>query len=239
MLPRSPLPQVTDAMRAAAFPPGLDGHPAHGKALRALLLVEKLEWRDGADGGAPVWDVSAWWGGPLNRVWLRTEGSHSAGDETEAHLELFWGHAISRWWDVLLGIRQEFSGSSPRTSMAFGVQGLAPQWFETQLTALVSDEGHHGLALQMDRDLLLTNRLILQPRLDLEARARDEPRTGLGSGLSVGRFSLRLRYEAHREFAPYLGIEWEWAFGDSADFRRAQRRAVEETRLVLGLRMWF
>lgn len=178
-------------------------------------------------------------GAPLNRVWLRTEGSHSAGDETEAHLELFWGHATSRWWDVLLGVRQEFSGSIPRTSMAFGVQGLAPQWFETQLTALVSDEGHHALVLQMDRDLLLTNRLVLQPRLDLEARARDEPRAGLGSGLSVGRFSLRLRYEAHREFAPYLGLEWERACGDTADFRRAERRAVEETRLVLGLRMWF
>lgn len=237
--PRIDLPAITDADRAAAFPAEVTGHAAHDHAIRGYALVEKFEWRDGNDGGTPVWDVTGWLGQDIDRLWFRSDGALSDAGIDEADVEAFWGHAFGRWWDFLLGIRQDLAPGGSRTWGAVGVQGLAPQWFEVQLTGYVSDGGQFAAILQSDYDLLLTNRLILQPRLDLTAHARDDREHEVGSGLSNAAFSLRLRYEIRREFAPYLGVEWERAVGDSADFARRAGRQVEVLRLIAGLRMWF
>jgi len=233
------LPPITDADRAAAFPAEVAGHAAHDHAVRSYTLVEKFEWRDGGDGGAPVWDVTGWLGQDIERLWLRSDGALSETGVEEADVEAFWGHAFGRWWDVVLGIRQDFAPGGSHTWGAFGIQGLAPQWFEVQLTGYATDSGQFAAILQSEYDLLLTNRLILQPRLDLTAHARDDREHEVGSGLSNAAFSLRLRYEIRREFAPYLGVEWERAIGDTADFARRASRRVEDLRLIAGLRMWF
>jgi len=236
---RTPLPAVTDAMRAAAYPEGVHGHAAHDHAMRGFALVEKFEWRDGPAGGAPVWDLSGWLGGAVDRLWFRTDGERSDAEISEGDVELFWGHAVSRWWDTVIGLRYDFAPNSSRTWLAFGLQGLAPQWFETQLTGYVTERGQFAAILQVDYDLLLTNRLILQPRLDFEAFAKDDDTRRTGSGLANGRFSMRLRYEIRRQFAPYIGFEWERAFGDTGDYVRSEGNSVEDTRLVVGVRMWF
>ncbi|MGD9603846.1 MAG: copper resistance protein B [Gammaproteobacteria bacterium] len=236
--PRTPLPPITDADRAAAFPADLQGHAAHEHDLRAFMLVEKFEWRDGPAGGAPVWDVSGWIGRDIDRLWFRADGAHSRDGVEEADVELLYGRLVHRWWDVVAGIRQDLEPGDARTWGAFGIQGLAPLWFEVQLTGYVTD-GQFAAVLQSDYDLLLTNRLILQPRVDLVAYAEDESDRGIGSGLASAAFSLRLRYEWRREFAPYVGVEWERAFGDTGALARRAGGGVEESRVVAGLRMWF
>lgn len=233
------MPPLTDADRAAAFPAELGGHPAHDHVIRGFALAEKFEWRDGHAGGAPVWDVSGWLGGDIDRLWFRSDGHVVGGAVDEADLELLWGHAVSPWWDVVLGVRQDFAPGTARTWAAFGVQGLAPQWFEVQLTGYVGEYGQVAVQLQTDYDLLLTNRLILQPRVDVTAYTQDETSREIGSGVSNVAFGARLRYEFRREFAPYLGFEWARALGDTGDFARAAGRQVEDTRLVAGIRFWF
>lgn len=222
-------------MRESAFPAGLSGHALHGNLWRSLVLIEKLEWQGDETGPVPIWDVTGWWGGAVDRLWVRTEGSPAEGESTEAHVEFLWGHSISRWWDVVSGLRQDMGSGEQRLWGAVGLQGLAPQWFETQLTALASDEGQFAISLQVDRDLLLTNRLILQPRLDLEARTDADPDQGTGTGM----LSLRLRYEVIREFAPYVGVEWSRDFSGTSDAADVRHGPREETRIVMGLRMWF
>jgi copper resistance protein B len=233
------VPPVTAADRAAAFPAKVTGHAAHDRAIRSYALVEKLEWRDGRAGGTPVWDLTGWVGQDVERLWFRSDGTFADSAVDEADVEAFWGRAFGRWWDLLVGVRQDFEPGRSRTWGALGVQGLAPRWFEIQLTGYVSDSGRFAAVLQSDYDLLLTNRLILQPRLDLTAHAHDDRDHGVGSGLSSAAFGMRLRYEIRREFAPYIGLEWERALGDSADYARAARERVEDLRLVAGLRMWF
>lgn len=237
--PRVPIPPVTDEMRAAAFPKGVNGHAAHDHAWRSFALVEKFEWRDGHGGGGPVWDFSGWVGGNVDRLWFRSDGALSDSDVAEGDAEIFWGHAVSRWWDTVIGVRHDFAPGSSRTWAAFGVQGLAPQWFEVQLTGYASEQGQFAAVLQSDYDFLITNRLILQPRVDLVAYAQDDRGRGTASGFSDGRFSLRLRYEIRREFAPYVGVEWERSLGDTADLVRATGGTIQETRVVAGVRLWF
>ena len=121
----------------------------------------------------------------------------------------------------------------------FGVQGLAPYWFEVDAAAFVSDDGDVSARLEAEYELFLTQKLILQPRAELDFAVQDVPELGIGSGLSTAEAGLRLRYEFRREFAPYIGVSWRRAFGETADFTRADGEDVESISFVAGLRLWF
>jgi copper resistance protein B len=93
--------------------------------------------------------------------------------------------------------------------------------------------------LEVDYDLSLTQRLILQPRAELNVYGKEDRAAGVGSGLSDGAFGIRLRYDVCRELAPYLGVERVRRFGQSADFARADGLDSGDTRVVAGLRIWY
>ncbi|MDV0438908.1 copper resistance protein B [Xanthomonas sacchari] len=238
-LPREPIPPITAADRAAAFPVLRDHGMAHGAARTGYLLVDRLEGWNNAHGSGQAWEARGWYGGDIDRLWLRSDGEREGGRTTASSLELAYGRAISPWWDVLIGGRQAFAPGSARTSAAFGVQGMAPYKFEVSAMLYVGAGGHASLHLEGEYDVLLTNRLILQPRLEAELVARDDPAHRTGNGLATVEGGLRLRYEITRRFAPYIGVDHVRHFGDTADLRRGDGEAVRETRWVAGLRFWF
>ncbi|WOS40341.1 copper resistance protein B [Xanthomonas rydalmerensis] len=238
-LPREPIPPITAADRAAAFPVLRDHGMAHGASRTGYLLVDRLEGWDNAHGSGQAWEARGWYGGDIDRLWLRSDGEREGGRTTASSLELAYGRAISPWWDVLIGGRQTFAPGHARTSAAFGVQGMAPYKFEVSAMLYVGEGGHASLHLEGEYDVLLTNRLILQPRLEAELAARDDPAHRTGSGLTTVEGGLRLRYEVTRRFAPYVGVEHVRSFGETADQRRAAGEAMRETRWVAGLRFWF
>ena len=237
-LPRTPIPALTDADRAAAFPPALHGHEVHDQRIHAYWLVDRLEWQDVPGGGAG-WEALAWIGGDIDRVWLRTEGETADGDVGHASVEVFYGRAVTPWWDALAGLRHESGHGPSRTYAALGVQGMAPYKLEIDATLFVGAAGRGGVALAAEYDTLLTNRLVLQWQAEATVRFRDDVAIGVGSGLSTVSAGARLRYEVTRRFAPYVGVEWERAFGGTADLRRGEGDAVDDARLVAGLRFWF
>ncbi|WP_254459236.1 copper resistance protein B [Xanthomonas sacchari] len=238
-LPREPIPPITSADRAAAFPVLREHGMAHGASRTGYLLVDRLEGWDNAHGSGQAWEARGWYGGDIDRLWLRSDGEREGGRTTASTLELAYGRAISPWWDVLVGGKQAFAPGRARTSAAFGVQGMAPYKFEVSAMLYVGEGGHASLHLEGEYDVLLTNRLILQPRLEAELAARDDPAHRTGSGLTAVEGGLRLRYEVTRRFAPYVGVDHVRNFGGTADARRAAGEAVRETRWVAGLRFWF
>jgi len=238
MLPPSTLPVLTDADREAAFP-ALQGHTVHDKYLSWMLVADQLEYQDADAGSTLSWDVEGWIGGDIDRFWLRSEGERTAGETDEAELQLLWGHAIDPWWDVVAGVRQDFKPGSPQTWGAFGVQGMALYGLESEATAFIGEGGQTAARLEADYDILLTNRLILQPTVEVNFYGKDDPARGIGSGLSDTEVGLRLRYEIVRQFAPYVGVSWGKSYGDTADFARTENEDDDEVRLVAGVRIWF
>jgi len=87
-------------------------------------------------------------------------------------------------------------------------------------------------------DQLLTQRLILQPRIDTTFALQKDEAFGVGSGLNDVELGLRARYEIRREFAPYIGIEQSWRTGNGADFARARGEDPWATSLIAGIRFW-
>ncbi|AJO78435.1 copper resistance protein B [Pseudomonas sp. MRSN 12121] len=235
---RTPIPVLTDADRQAAFPP-VAGHGVHDKAINSFWLVDRLEYQDADDGSALAWDLNGWIGGDIDRLWLRSEGERSNGRTESAQVEALWGHAIGPWWDVVSGVRQDFKPGAPQTWAALGLQGMALYNFESEVTAYLGEGGQSALGLKAEYDILLTNRLILQPTAEVNLYGKNDPQRGIGSGLSDLEAGLRLRYELHRQFAPYIGVTWNRSYGKSADYAREEGEDSNEARLVLGVRMWF
>jgi len=236
--PREPIPAVTDADRIVAFPP-ISLHMQHAPEFNHMVVVNRLEAVDADRGSAQAWEGQAWFGSDTDRLWLRSEGERERGRTESANLEALYGRAISPWWDVVAGVRHDFCPRRGQSWAAFGVQGLSPYKFEVSATAYLGERGQTALNLEAEYELLLTNRLILQPLVEVEFYGKDDPRRETGAGLSTAEAGLRLRYEISRKFAPYVGVSWERAFGDTADYRRAHGERVEDTRLVAGVRLWF
>ena len=232
-----------DARDPHAYAEGYDFGPmklrlADTHSLGALL-VDNLEAVRSDGNTSAAYDLQAWYGRTFDRAVLKAEGDYDSGELQDARTELLWGHAVAAFWDTQLGLRHD-SGEGPnRNWLAFGVQGLAPYWFEVEATGYVGEGGRTAARLDASYELLLTQKWILQPRVEANAYGKDDMRRGLGSGLSDVSAALRLRYEFRREFAPYVGVEWAGKFGDTKDLARAAGEDANETRVVAGLRFWF
>ena len=230
------IPPITDADRKAAFP-DVAGHAVHDAALTYFVLLDRLEWQRGDSNGV-TFDSGGWLGGNRNRLWFRAEGDFGpGGGDGDAHV--FYGRQVSRWWDLVAGVRQDVGAGPNRTWAAVGLQGLAPYWFEVEATLYLGTSGRTQARVEVEYELLVTNRVILQPRLELQVAGRSDPSQGIGAGLNTTDAGLRLRYEIKRELAPYVGIDWTTRWGQTADFATAAGERRSEARVVTGLRLWF
>jgi copper resistance protein B len=202
-----------------------------------MLKFDQLEHALAPESGIS-WDADAWYGGDFDKLWLRSEGEHSVG-RLDARTELFWDHAFASFWDWQLGARHDSGLGTTHDWAAFGVRGLAPYWFEVEATAYASDQGRTAFRLRTEYELLITQRLVLQPELETNFYGKNDRARETGSGLSDAQFGLRLRYEIRREFAPYVGVVWTRRFGDAARFVRADARDASDAQFVVGVRFWF
>jgi len=234
----TPIPPITEADRQAAFPE-VHAHHLHGTSINSFWMLDRLEVSDADPGTALGWEGMAWIGGDVQRLWLRTEGEAVDGHIEHGDVEVLYGRGVRAWWDVVAGLRQDVGEGPSRTWGAFGVQGLAPYKFEVAATAYVGQGGRTAARVEAEYDTLFTNRLILQWRAEANAYGKSDPLAGIGSGVSTLEAGLRLRYEVTRKFAPYIGVEHERAFGNTADLRRAAGHGAGDTRVVAGLRIWF
>lgn len=204
------------------------------------ILVNELEYAKARDARGQNLNLEAWYGGDYNKLWIKAEGERRGGRLDAFRTEALWDHAIATFWSTQLGVRHDNGGGGrSRSWLAFGVQGLAPYWFETEATAYVGSGGALAARLELRYDLLLTQKWILQPTLEANFYSKNDPQRGIGSGLSDMELGVRLRYEVTRQFAPYIGVTWSKKFGNTAAYARQAGERVRDTQFVAGVRLWF
>lgn len=204
------------------------------------VLVDRLETAGGHDSGSwNAYDVQAWYGLDFNRLVLKAEGQESHGRLQDARTEVLWGHAVAPFWDTQLGVRHDGGDGPDSNWLAAGIQGLAPYWFDVEATAYLGDNGRSALRLNLGYELLLTQRVVLRPQIEVNAYGRDDPSRGIGAGLADATAGLRLRYDITRQFSPYVGVEWSGRFGRTADLARQAGQRTSATDLVAGVHLWF
>ena len=226
---------LTDGPYALAIPKRLTLADEHSFW---SVLGDRLEYNN--DENSTVYDVQGWYGTTFERAVVKAEGDVVQGQLVESQTELLWSHAVTAYWDTQLGVRfDQYDEGESRQWLALSLQGLAPYWFEVDIGAYVGENGRTALSAEAEYELLLTQRWVLQSRVEMSINGKDDEINGVGKGLSALSAGMRLRYEFSRQFAPYVGIEWTQKYGNSADFARAKNEEVSNTSVVAGLRFWF
>ena len=236
-------PQAQNAADAYYDPKAMQAardalHKSHGGGTTSMILAERTEYRSNDGDPALVWDGQGWIGGDIHKLWLKTEGEYLTDDDQfeEFELQALYSRAIHAFWDLQAGFRHDIKPDPSRSYAVIGLQGTAPYWFALDGALFLSDEGDLSARFEAEYELRITQRLILQPRLELNAAFSDDAAIGIGSGLSYAQAGLRLRYEITREFAPYVGVVWQRAFGNTADFTPGD---PDSKSFVAGFRFWF
>ena len=207
--------------------------------LLTKVMLDQLEVRDVGNDNENVWDGQVWIGKDLTKLWIKSEGERASGKTDEAELQFLYSKAVAKYWDFQVGVRHDFEPSPSRSWAAVGFKGLTPYFFDVDAAAFIGESGRTALRFEAEYELLLTQRLILTPDIEINLYGQNDPDVGIGAGLSDLEAGFRLRYEIRRQFAPYMGINWSRLFGNTADFARIAGEKSSETQLVIGFRAWF
>lgn len=211
-----------------------------GGMQQTMVMADRFEWQDVDGEDVFAWDGDLWTGGDIHRVWFKSEGEYSFDHDAfeEGEVQALYSRAVSAFWDVQAGVRYDFAPDG-RTHAVVGVQGLAPYQFEVDAAAFVSTDGDVSARVEAEYELLLTQRLVLQPRVEIEAVGADDLQRGLGGGLTHAAVGARLRYEVVREFAPYIGVEWTSDLGETRSLARAAGEDPDGVAAIVGVRWWW
>jgi copper resistance protein B len=236
------------SIRLPNTPPGKNWpSPVVDQETNSFLLFSLLELQHGR-GSNPTevrWDIVGWRGGDVNRIWFKSEGNQPALARSTGNsdVQVLYGKLVSPFFDFQTGVRVEqrnFGGrNSARASAVVTLQGLAPNNFNIEPSIFLYQDGQIAGRFTGTYDLYLSQRLILQPRLETEVALQNREKLGSGSGLNDVELGLRLRYEIRREFAPYIGISSTRSYGVTAGYLRRGGEATSKATLVAGVQMWF
>lgn len=227
------------AMAIASLPLPALAMEGHGDMLIWQFTMDQLEqrWHKGED--STNWKSDGFIGGDISKLRLKSEGSISDSRLDDLEVQALYSVMVHDFWDFQAGIRQDFRPNPQTTHLAIGFQGLAPQFLEVDAQAFLSERGDVTARLDVETDLLLTQKLILQPHAEVELAAQKVAETETGAGISELKLGLRLRYEVVKEFSPYIGVAWERKLGDTARLAAADGHDANDLRFVTGLRFWF
>ena len=214
------------------------GSPVDDQHVWAHLILEQFEGRFG-NKSSLRWDGEAWTGTDTHRLWLKSEGELQGGEVSDGQHEALYDTPISTYFDLQAGIRYDLDSKPGRGWAAIGIEGLSQYFFHVAATGYASDTGHYAAKLFASYDLLITQRLILQPETEWNFYTKVDPRRLIGAGVANVDSGLRLRYEITRKFAPYIGISYEKNLGDTERLAAAAGEKTGSVRVAIGLRAWF
>lgn len=207
--------------------------------LLTKVVIDQFEQDVSHGENAQSWDVQAWLGHDLYKLWLTTEGERSNNQTTDAQVELLYSRAFSPYWDWKVGVRKDFKPTPSTEWAVLGVQGLAPYYFEIDAEFYLGKDGNTAFTLEVEYELMLTQRLVLIPEVEVSFNGQNDAEMGSGSGLSEIEAGLRLSYGIVREFSPYVGLTWSKKYGNTADYAALEDESSTEKQVVVGFSAWF
>lgn len=215
-----------------------DHSAEHGGQLYHRFLLEAGTGADEHDLHLANWELDGWVGSDENRLRIDGSGKYTGGSTEHAELQLMYSRNISTFWDAQIGLRQDFRPDQI-SYLAVGIDGLAPYFFETKVHAFVSEQGDMSIQFRQENDLLLTQRLVLQPFLEASLFLQDVPELATGVGLAQAQIGLQLRHEFTRKIAPYASVAYERKFGDTASLAIVNGLDRDTINIMVGLRLQF
>jgi copper resistance protein B len=214
--------------------------PVKDNRVFTFVTLDQFEGRTNGPTTSFRWDGQGWIGTDFNKLWFKSEGIVANGVTSDGDHEILYDRPIPhmRYFDWQAGARVDLDSGPTRAWLALGVQGLARYFFNIEPTFYVRDGGRVAGRLQGYYDLYLTQRLILQPQVEMNFYSQADPARRIGTGLSDIDGGVRLGYQFSRKFAPYIGYVYSGVFGQTATFSRQSGEPTGANQFVFGIWLW-
>ncbi len=210
----------------------------HGGGIFHMFRLE-IDVGSNSDGKSiQNWDLDGWIGTDENKLWLKSEGERADSKLESTQLWGLYSRNIATFWDAQIGLRHDTEPEST-TYLTFGVNGLAPYFFETESHIFVSERGNVTARLRQESDLLLTQKWILQPYFEVNLSAQNVQKQDIGAGVTDAQIGLQTRYEFIRKFAPYIDIHYGRKIGKTSSLTKKHGKDNDELVGTIGLRLMF
>lgn len=215
----------------------MDGMDEHGSQIFHAFRLE-TDYGGGKNGAVAGWDFDGWIGGDDNKLWLKSEGENADGEIEQAEFWALYSRNVATFWDAQIGLRHDTQPVSA-SYLTIGFNGLAPYYFETEAHLFISNEGDVSARLREENDFLVTQKLVLQPYVEVNLFAQDVPEQDIGAGIADGEIGLQARYEITRKFAPYVDVSYSRKFGETSSIAKNNGEDNDELIGSIGLRLMF
>ena len=185
-------------------------------------------------------EIEGWYGDDSNRLRLRTEGSAQTKDDKEIDSlsSLAYWKPLSIFWNGEAGVAYNTENDKP--ALMAGIVGTMPYFIETDARAYLYTDGQVQLDLGAEYEWRLTQRWVVIPEVGLTAFSKEDNDNGIAKGFNDLDVEVRLTYETlNRQLAPYVGVSYETALGNTRDLRRQDNESVDDSSLTAGVRFWF
>ena len=204
------------------------------------VQVEQLEFRLGDETDVLAWDFDALIGTDELRFVWRSEAEYALEEdafetlENQARLQV----PISDFFDAVAGVRVDTPDGPDRVYGVVGVHGLAPQWFEIDADFFISEDPI--FRFETEYEALITNRITLTPSIEVNLPFTDDREIGNGAWGPTLEVGARLSYDlVDRTLAPYIGVHYERAFGETGRLAKQDGEDRGELFFVTGVRLMF
>ncbi len=204
------------------------------------LMIDEFEQRYGDEEDPIVFDGDLWIGKDINKLWLKADAEYVDSEVEKSRVQARYSRAVAPYWDFQLGVARDIKpADETRDWVVAGFRGLAPYYFDIDTSLFIGKNGRSQLLFDTEYEIMFTQKVVLSPEVKFVFNGKKDEALGQGAGLSSIEAGLRLRYEIVREFAPYIGINWEGVFGDTADYAEAAGGETSDTQFVVGIRAWY
>lgn len=211
---------------------GMSGMGDENTSINSYTLVDRLEFEGNTGVQLLKWEMNHWTGSDHNKFYMKSEGDYaqSQGIVGTGDIQMLYSRSVSEFWDFQVGARY---GIEPERAFSgvLSFQGLAPQFVEVELESFYNQYGNVLGRLTLRREFLITQKVILTPRFEVDVTKDAMPLRNIKPGVYELEAGMRLRYEQIRELAPYIGFDY------------VEEQSLTEARTgfrgVAGIRFWY
>lgn len=177
-----------------------------------------------------------------NRLFIEANSEKSESNDPKYAVSALYSRNVAPFWDVQAGVRyseDKNSSNSDRVDGVIGVLGLAPYFFETQAYLYGGENNFWGASFEIERDFLLTQKLITQPYLEMDAIFNDDSDYAAKSGLSELKTGIKTRYEITKRIKPFIDVAYQYEKGQKATSMQEATESEKGWKYGAGIELVF
>ena len=215
----------------------------HGGQIYQQTTIESKWLRNDNGQGALKSKLETRIGTDENKIFIKVHADKVESQQAEYYAKLLYSRNVADFWDVQAGMRYRNDPNrevdQDQVDAVLGLHGMAPYFFETDAYVYIGQDRQVSFNLETERDLLLTQKLIIQPYLDINMVLSDDSNYAKKTGLNSVQVGLETRYEINKKVMPFMDVAYGYNKGVQETAWQKSSSSENEWSYGAGIRFKF